>query len=324
MTLVAVGLFFVSPVHAQGLSIFQISGDAIPSSDVTAPDAPENTIPTNDLEAQVSTFGIAFNWPISLSDQAALVPGVSYDYLNINRTGLLAGVPGDLDLHDIGLSLLVNYRFDAQWSFALRAAPSLAGDFATLGGDYFRISATAVVFHAFSDSFKLGVGGGVSWQFGEPLPLPLIGIGWQINDNFKLDGALPGKLALTWSPSDRIEVDLSAYIQGQAYTLSSDRFRSGWPCASAPADNPRTPSIDEREASPDRCIETLAYAQGVVGPTVALRLASSIWLSVHAGYAFFRRYTFANSNNDTPDIGDLELEGDLVGRLQLEMRIPDL
>jgi hypothetical protein len=204
----------------------------------------------------------------------------------------------------------------------LRVAPTLAGDFAELSGDHFRFSGGALGSYTFSKDFTLGGGILWTWQFGRPLPVPGILLDWQILDELRFRGLFPSQAALIWRPHNRFEVGLSLSVRGQLYALTSNQVKGNWPCQAASADDPNTAAANEAAADPARCFSSLSYARGEIGPTVSVRLVSSLWLSVHAGFTFFRRYQFLNDDGEVPDIGDLTLDRNLIVQARLALRIP--
>ena len=319
--LMIVGLVGV-PAHAQAPSLLFFSGDTIFESGLSAPDSDEELSPSPDAETRVSTFLAGFNIPIKLSDRAVLMVGGRYELMLIRQDGAREIVPDEFDLHVASASLLFNYKITDSWSLSLQAAPGLAGDFVNVNGDHFRMNGAAIAQYEFSKRFALGFGVLVNWQFGEPLPLPAIRLQWRIVDSLQFTAFLPAQAALTWRPVDRIELGLAASVRGQSYALTSDRIRGRWPCTAQEVDNPETVNFNESEANPDLCFDTLAYSRVDVGPTVAVRIVSSLWLSVRAAYTVLRRYDFINDDGETPDIGNLELDNNFLVQGQLSWRIP--
>ena len=307
-----------APAYAQDFGIFEVSGDWIPASDVIGPDGGD----TANVRAELGTFSAGFNVPVSLGKRALLIPGARYSLLSIDQDARGMGIPSEMDLHVAQLSLLFNYRLSDSWSFSLQATPALSGDFVQVGGEHFRLGGAAIVSYAFSQRFTLSLGIAASWQFGEPLPLPAIQVRWRILDTLRFQAFLPTRAELVWQPHDRIELGISAMLNGQSYALTSARFKERWPCRGEAVDNPATTAADERVANPEQCFTTLAYSRGDVGPTVGVRLTSSLWLSVRTAFAFFQRYEFLNDMNEVPDAGDLSLEPNVVVRAQLTLRIP--
>ena len=312
-----------APAHGQEPSLFQISGDWIPNSGVIVSDDLEQIAPAPDIDARVATFSANFNVPIRLTDRSLLMPGASYELLSIRQTDARVGIPTERELHSVSVSLLFSYRLTQRWGLMVRVAPALTGDFAELDGDHFRLAGAAIASYTFSSDFTLGAGVVAGWQFGQPLPLPAIIARWQIADTVRFDGFLPLRIALVWRPHDRIELDLSASVRGQSYALTSQRVQGQWPCRPRPVDDPNTTAVDESEADPERCLSSLAYSQVEIGPTVGVRLWSSLWLSIQAGLPVVRRYEFLNEDNETPDIGDLGLDPSIMVRAQLTLRIPN-
>ena len=306
----------------QAPSIFSVTGEWAPPSGVQFPDSLQDLTADVEPDIQVSTLDVRFNVPIRLTDKALLMPGASYGIAAFSQSNSVFGEPENRELHSVMASILFNYRFNESWSLTLQAAPGLAGDFADLDGGHFRVAGLALVDYRFSPRFSLGGGIGFSYQFGEPLPLPVLRVDWRISDSVRLTAMLPQQTMLVWRPHDRVELGLMASIRGQSYALTSEAVQGQWPCRGQAADVPATP-FDERQADANRCFSTLAFSRGEVGPVASVRLVSSLWLSVKAGFLFFRRYEFLNEDGETSDIGDFELDQTVSVMSQLTFRIPN-
>ncbi len=319
---VVVAALVASTAHAQAPSLVDIAGDWVPSASVGLPDEVQNAVPMADPKVQVSELSARLNVPIRLSDDALLMPGVGYGIRAFSQSASVVNVPDDAELHELSASIVFIYRFTDSWSMLLQVAPAFAGDFANVDGDHFRFGGVTMVSYAFSRRFTLGLGVGANYQFGALLPLPALRIDWHITDSLRLSGLLPQSIVLNWQLGDRLELGLSSSITGQSYAITSDRVQQRWPCSAQASDLPQTP-FDERQADTDRCFSNLAFSRGGVGPVIAVRLFSSVWLSARASYLFFRRYEFLNDKNETPDFGNLELDNTVSVTARLEFRIPN-
>lgn len=310
-----------SPTWAQAPALGYVAGEWVPNSNVETADDIDDLGPTPDVEAQISTFSAGFNVPIRVSDGVSILTGASYDLLAVDQTRSLVGVVSRQELHAVTASVLANIRLTPTWQLTVSGAPALVGDFVDVDGSHFRISGAVLASHSFSDRFSLGAGAILTWQLGRPLPLPALSLRWRATETLRFEAFLPLRGAAIWRPFDRLELGVSASIRGQAYALTTQRVQGRWPCRAQVEDNPAT-AVDEREAIADRCFDTLAYSRGEISPTVSVRITSSLWLSVRVGFLFFRRYEFLNDDNETPDIGDLRLDPNVVVQSRLELRIP--
>ena len=317
-TMLSMGLM-AGPTSAQEPALIRITGDWIPTSDRSSPVGQPDT-PASEAEASTRTLSASVNIPIRLTEHALLMPGASYSLLSVSGTNI--GIPADRDLHAVSVSALFHYRLTPRWNVTLSVAPTLSGDFVDVNGDHFRFAGSALASYAFSDRFTLGAGLLVSWQFGEPLPLPAIRMQWKILEQLRFQALLPSHAELVWRPHDRFEVGVSASVRGQLYAITAPSVRERWPCQAETVDDPDTPDFDERDADPEACTSSLAYARGEIGTTISVRVASSLWLSARAGFAFFRRYELQNADGETPDGGDLSLEPNVLVQAQLTLRIP--
>ena len=299
-TLCAIGLA-AGPARAQAPTLLQVAGDWTPTSGFETPAGLGEASAPGELEVRVANFGASVNVPFRLTKDILLLVGGRYDLLDIQQEG--AGALEARQLHAVSTSLMVNYRMTPDWDLTLQVAPRLSGDFVDVGGEHFQASGSALVSYRFSPSLTLGGGLLVGNQFGEPRPLPALRLQWQILDRLRLDALLPAQAALTWQPHERVELGLSATLRGQSFALTSERATSG--CG---AD----------VATSRLCAERLAYSRGEIGPSVGVRLSSSLWFEARAGLPFLRRYSVFTKG--TPQEG--RLDPNLVVQAQLSFRLP--
>jgi hypothetical protein len=116
-----------------------------------------------------------------------------------------------------------------------------------------------------------------------------------------------------------VELELSASIRGRLYALTSKRGQ--WPCSAQSIDDPTTTTVDEQSPDPDRCFSQLSHSRGSIGPSLSVRLASSVWFSVDAGFVFYRRYEFMADGGSTT-AGNLDLSPNVIVQAKLELRVP--
>jgi hypothetical protein len=318
--LIAVCLSAALPAWASAQELASVAGEWVPSSNIESPDSLGEVAPGADPSVNFSKFKATVNVPFRLTDHATLMPGAGYDFFSIRHSDDLLGFPTELQLHTVSAFVLFHYRFNSRWEFAVSFMSMLAGDFAEFGMNHFRPGGSALITYVFSKRFSLSVGLLASWQFGRPLLVPAIGWRWRIFKNLRIDGLLPAQAALVWQLHNRVEIGLSASIYGSLYALTSQQGE--WPCAAQTVDDPATTTINESEPIPDRCFTDLAYSRGEIGPSLSVRLASSLWLSIHAGFLFYRRYEFMNDNGESPGIGNHDLAPNVTLQAQLELRIP--
>ena len=300
--------------------LVSISGEWVPPATVELPPEVEEVAPNAGREIELPMFDAAVNVPIRLSENAVLMPGIRYGLLIPSDSGTAFNFE-DPEFHVVTAQLLFSYRFNSEWSMVLQVAPALAGDFANIEGDHFRMGGTGLVSYRFSPRFELGLGAAATYRFGELQPLPVLRIDWQISDSVRLGAVLPALLNLTWQPHDRFELGIAGSVNGQSYAVTSDNVQQRWPCRAQADDNPATP-FDERAPDNDRCFDRLAFSRGEIGPVASVRLFSSVWFSVRASYLFLRRYEFLNANNETSDIGDITVGRTISVMGSIQLRIP--
>ena len=89
--------------------------------------------------------------------------------------------------HTLIAQLLFSYKFNSSWSMVLQVAPSLAGDFANVDGDHFRLAGTGLVSYRFSPRIELGAGIAATYRFGSLLPVPVLRVDWRISESVHFD-----------------------------------------------------------------------------------------------------------------------------------------
>jgi hypothetical protein len=230
------------------------------------------------------------------------MPGARYELVSLGQTGAPAQVPDGKQLHTVSASLFFAYRFTERWGLGLSVVSSLSGDFAEVDADHLRFAGAGLASYAFSERFSLGAGVLFTSKFGRPLVLPAIRVDWQILDELRLIATLPTHAELAWRLHDRVELGLSASIRGQVYALTAEP--------------------DACAASGERCADELAYSRGELGPTAGVRLTSTLWLSLHAGFAFYRRHDLLEDGGSIPGDDAPGLEPNVLVEARLVFRIP--
>ena len=299
-----------SGAQAQAPSIFHISGEWISRSTVVPPEGLGNFTASPEIAAEVATFGVGFNVPIRLSDRVLLMPGAAYDLLAWNPN--VGGIdPLDFrDFHALSLSVLLNLQLSPKWGLLFRIEPKLAGDFVDVGEEHFRFEGMALASYAFSERFSLSGGVLVTSQFGTVRPFPAVRVKWNIADNLRFVGLFPVQASLVWRLEERVELGLSGTVRGQLYAMTSQPVQQGRACPS-----------DSGEEPTEGCFDSVAYSRAEVGATVGVRVASSLWLSFHAGFPVFRRVEFFNDGEGVEG-GDADVDSNLLLQTRLELRIP--
>ncbi|MEL6187489.1 MAG: DUF6268 family outer membrane beta-barrel protein, partial [Myxococcota bacterium] len=203
-----------------------------------------------------------------------------------------------------------------------RAGAGLSSDFIDLDvEESFRGQFGAILSYQLETNLRIGGGIFVGNSLGELAPLPALLLNWQVSETVALDFVFPLNLDLRWTPFERLELGLSATLTGDAYQLSPNRGRDAWPCSEEPADFPGT-TYDETEADPNRCLTRLSTSRADIGPYLGVRLGGGLWFQVQASVPAFRRFKFLNEDGETPDVGDLELDRNVVLSARLELRFP--
>ena len=291
--------------------LVDIGGQYLPGA-VVAEQAP--------LEAQVSSYDLAVNVPIPLSDRTFLIPGLTY---HVDAVSFARAPPDFVDLrafHAPELSLLLVQLLPRDWALSLRIAGGLAGDLRGIDAGVLRASAVALATQTFTERFVLGGGALVSYGFGSRLVLPALYVDWRPLDDLQLEAFVPAFADLRYTLFERVELGLHVEIAGNEYAVRDPRIRETFPCVGE-ADDPST-EVDETRARPEACFDHLAYSVGTAGLTVAVRLFSSVWLRLLGGYSFFRRFDQYDARHELLPGGRESLPGVFMTRANLTWRIP--
>ncbi len=308
---------------ASDFPLARISGTFVPESAVTFPSAiidAFGTVP--EARLTVGEVNAELNLPLRLATRTALIVGAQYRLLLTNQAGGGTNFEGRSEFHSPSVSLSLVHEFDDQWRLFLQGGGGLSGDLAEFESSALRFTFVGVGSYRLTPDLILGLGAMTTYRFGELVPLPTLLVDWwAVPGLLQLKGLLPITLELRWLPLDRVELGLQATVDGGAYALSSASRRSVWPCAAEPVDNPAS-SFDETVADPSRCFEQLAYSTVEVGPYVGVRLAGELWLRLAVSAPARRRYEFKNADGEVADVGEFNVEPNIVVFAGLEFRLP--
>jgi hypothetical protein len=263
-------------------------------------------------EAQVTSYDAAFNVPAPLGESTFLIPGASYHVEAVS----FARAPAELvelrAFHAVDGAVLFVQLLPERWSLSLRVSAGIAGDLEAVDGDLVRVNALALATHAFSDRFVLGGGALASYAFGSLLPLPAAYVEWKPDPVLTLEAFLPAFAHVRLALWDRVELGYRAEVAGNAYGIRDERITGAWPCA----------ATDTMPAEPDACFDHVAYSVITMGPTLSLRLFSSVWFDVSGGHSVLRRFEQMNGDDEPIPGGVQDLPNVPFVRSGFTWRIP--
>lgn len=300
------------PARAQVPDLLEASAQYLPSA------ALEDPRPT---EAQVSSYDAAFNLPWVLGESTFLVPGLAYHVDAISYASAPAGFQELRAFHSLDLTLLFVQLLGSGWSVSLRAAPGLAGDFASVDSGMLRLNAVALGTWSASDELVLGAGGLAGYGFGSLLVLPAAYVDCKPSPRWRLEAFVPAFASLKVTLGSSIELGVRAEVAGNAYAVRDARIAESWPCAAAPADDPIT-AVDERVPRPRDCFDHVAYSVAAAGLVAGARLFESVWLTIFAGHSFYRRMEQMNENDERVAGGLQDVPDVPVLRAGITWRVP--
>ncbi len=264
--------------------------------DVQAQYVPYTVADTSGLEAQVASYDAVINVPLVLNQKTFLIPGIAYHIDSIAYDREPEDFTSIRSLQSIEIPVLFVRLLPDDWSFSVRIAAGLAGDFEGFDTGLLRGMALGMVTKAFGDQFVLGVGAMASYAFGALLPLPAIYLDWTPASWFRAEAFVPGFTKVSWMPIERLELGIRADLSGNEYAI-------------------RNP-----EAGND--LDHIAHSLATVGVHGGVRLFSSVWLTVSGGRVVWRRVEQFDDENQTLVGGSQGLPGDWFARAGLTFRIP--
>jgi hypothetical protein len=217
------------------------------------------------------------------------------DYDFENAAGLFAGAsdaesPFD-SLHESVLSLGFSYAIDDSWSVFGRGIVGAGYESGADFGDSIYAGGFAGFGYRFSDQLSLSFGAGaLSRLEDDALVIPIVGVQWQINDDWRLETEGLGA-RLGWTVCDQFELHGFARYSSRDYRIDE-----------ANAYLPGGAFIDNRV---------------LVGAGADWRPAEGITLTLEAGASVWQEFRFFNSAGD--EISDRETDPQLMIRAGFEI-----
>lgn len=295
--------------RAQLPDLFEVSATYLPDVAIEVPGA-------SGVRAQVSSYTATLNLPVVLGDTSFFIPGLSYRADAVSYVDTPAGFEDLRAFHALDLSLMLVQLLPADWSFAVRLAPGLAGDLASVDAEALRMSGAAFAIHAFNPELQLGGGVIASYGFGAFLVLPALYLAVGADDDLlRFEMMLPA-FAKAWvQPVRGFEAGVRAEVSGSSYAVRDPRIARRWPCVAEPG-------ADGRSAEPARCFDNLAYSVVHVSVFLAVELWDSFWLDASAMRTVYRRFEPKNAEGETLEDGGQTLPDAFGVRVGVTFRLP--
>jgi len=222
-----------------------------------------------DVGLQVFRFRAAY--PIFLSKQTILIPGLAYELIDIQQHG---GSGADIGLlHAPTASLTLVQKITDRISVIGSVGAGFASDFQDrISVDDLQVNLTAIALYKFSDTFSLGAGVSYTRQTGTLTPLPAIALNWQPTESFRVRGFVPALVNIEYRVTPWLTPGIRGTFEGNRYHISE-----------------KSTGLENLQ---------LAYSVITVGPKVTFRLADLLHLDVYAAGAFNRRFeTYVDGNS---------------------------
>ncbi|WP_394849860.1 DUF6268 family outer membrane beta-barrel protein [Pendulispora brunnea] len=224
-------------------------------------DSPRDSGSTIGLE--VFRFRAGLPIPLTESKKTILLPGLSYELLGFHGEG--ANKPNIGTLHAPSASLGLLQVFGDRFIGMAMVGAGFASDFRDpVSADDLLFTVTGMFLYKFDKNFTLGAGVTYDRRSGNLLPLPAIGVNWQINNEFRIRGFIPARLDVEYRALPWLTVGLRGTFEGNRFHLSEKQYGAS----------------DLQ----------LAYSIITVGPKVTFRLADMMHLDVYSSVAVMRRY----------------------------------
>jgi hypothetical protein len=294
MSLMLIGLSLAATdVLAQPGPSIAVSYESYPSSKLSDPGSTPSFL--QDLELQVSTFQFDLSYPMVLAEgRHILSHQLQYRRLDIgyrNWDVAQGGTNRAERMHSVAYTLTWMHPLSQKWSLMALATPGIAGELTDdLERDDFYYSAAVVFLRHYRENFTVGYGAAYAPSFGEPLPIPVIGLQWTNGSNLWIDSIVPIRAELRYLHSPRLGLGLLFALDGNQYHGAESKW--------APTVNPQ-----------------LRYSVASFGPQVAIFLPAGLRLNLSGGLTFLRRVEFYDG--DTEDASyDLKSSGFIKFGLQ--------
>ncbi len=305
---------------AQPLDLLDLRSEYLPPTALDG-DRPMGSAPWSDGDdVQVSTYSVALNLPLTLSDSTVLAPGIGYrlDKLSFSHE---SPTERELDLHAFELPITLIHLLSSDWMLLFQGKPGLAGDLTSVQSRALRMQGLGLVSHQLSDKLVVGGGGAAMFEFGSFLPLPVLYAQWEPTKQVTVEALLPLQAEAKLGLGDRFEVGFRADVDGSSYAISDSAIRGSWPCK-AEADDPSTPQ-NEAQSDPAQCVDHVGYSVATAGLTFGVRTFDSLWLTLYAARTLHRRFEQMNADNDRVAGGTQTLPNTFFARVGLTWRMPD-
>lgn len=292
--LATAALLLGSVSQADAGEVFRLEGKMI--SPVTYDSEPP-------VRAQVNAGSFEFGVPVKAAAKTWLVPGASYRLEAPRFVDPPVSVPRIPILHEVEISIGLLQKFGERerWSLLVKANIGLAGDLAMVDVGALRAGGVVLGAYAFSDTFELGLGAGVTWAFGQVMPIPVVKLKWEPLENLKLEALLPAYLLFEGRPIDRLRAGIYAELVGNEYAIRDPDAQTFATCA----------------GDDEGCLDHVAYTDGNAGGFVGVRLAGELWLEVHGGASFYRRFEMLDVEDEPVVNGDQRLRPAGFGKVRL-------
>jgi len=232
-------------------------------------DSPKDASSTIGLE--VFRVRAALPIPLTESKKTILLPGLSYEMLGFHGTG--DNRPNVGTLHAPSASLGLIQVFGDRFITMAIVGAGFATDFRDrISSDDLLFTVTGMFLYKFDKNFTLGAGISYDRRSGDLLPLPAIGVNWQITNDFRIRGFVPSMLNVEYRALPWLTVGLRGTFEGNRFHLSEKGY-----------------GISHLE---------LAYSTITVGPKVTFRLTDMMHLDVYSSVAVMRRFeVFRNDDS---------------------------
>ena len=242
-----------------------ISGNLVPNTAFDNP--PLNDFNTYSSRVQAVDFAAELSYPIVLNyGQTIWFVAGSYSQKLLDYNNWPENISTETDrLHQISLSVALYRMVSQSWSLLVYLEPQIAS---TLSRDFLTfedlsLQAAVIMEKIFNQHWTVGFGAAYSSTFGKPIPIPLLTFRYDSGRRWYAQGNLPADISVWYRAGNSTDLGFFLRADGNQY---------------------HTPGIYPADMNIDN--PQLEYVRLSIGPSVHLRLNSTLRMELDGGIAY--------------------------------------
>lgn len=172
----------------------------------------------------VQMFDVLAGAPIIVRPKYAILVHANYAFHRFEISG--TGFDDTEYAHWLALRFSYSQSLAEAWAMTLTFQPAIASDLEEFDGEDFVPNGNAIFAWSFAESHALLFGAGLSKDFGDLLPYPIIGYGFDgrggSGSGFSIEALVPALAKFNYAFSPAASVFLKATYGGRAWHIHSD------------------------------------------------------------------------------------------------------